>query len=115
MGSGAVGLGGDVGGGVARVAHVSDVARVGIGDVVLDGLDAAVGEGNMVLALGGVAVTGLALAEVGAGVVVLDGVGVLVVGRDLLVGGCGVVGSGRASGGSGGNGQEGREGNEGLE
>ena len=70
MGSRAVGLGGDVGGGVARVAHISNVARVGIGNVVLDGLDAAIGKVDLVLASHSLAVGGLVLVEAGAGVLI---------------------------------------------
>merc|ERR1719429_137457 len=46
-------------GGLALVLDVHDVARVGIGSVVGDNLGAAVGEEDTVLAVGGVAITGL--------------------------------------------------------
>ncbi len=99
--------GGAVGGGVgrrvglARVGDVGDIPRVLVVHVVGHGLDAAVGQGHVVLALHSVAVPLLAVAEVGAGVLVVDAVLEGVVGR-LVVVGLGmvgpVVGAGRSDG-----------------
>ncbi len=111
--------------GLTLVPHISDVARVAIGDRVSDNLGAAVGKGNTVLAVGGIAVTVLILVEVGAGVVVLDSVlvvvhrgsvlilGSVVGGGGLVVsrGGGGVVGGGPVGNSHGGKGKN----NEGLE
>ncbi len=72
--------------GLARVGDVGNVARVGIVDVVLHSLDAAIGQSDVVLSLGGVPIAGLAGSEVGAGIVVMDGVSVLVMGGLLVVG-----------------------------
>ena len=71
--------------GLTLVGHISDVARVGIGDGVGHNLGAAVGKDNTVAAVGGIAVTGLVGIKVNLGVVVLDSVGVLVLGG-LLIG-----------------------------
>ena len=94
--------------GGARVLDISDITGVLIGHGVGHSLDATVGKGNMVLALGGVTVTCLLLAKVGAGVVVLDGVGVLVGGRLGVVSAVGGVTGVR--GHAGGDGDEGGEG-----
>ena len=72
--------------GLARVGDISDVAGVVIGNIVGHGLDAAVGKGDMVLAVGGIAVTGLGGAKVHTRVVIGNSVSVVVVG-----GGVGVV------------------------
>ena len=114
---------------VVRVLDVDDGARVGIVNLVGHGLEATVGEGNMVLAVGGIAVPGLVGAEldgVGVAVVGINAILVLVVGRGVLglfVGG-GVVGGGRlvnrgvVGGGvhvvGNGDGQEGGKGDEDL-
>ena len=105
------------------VADVSDVSTIGISDTVGDDLGAAVGKGNTVLAVGGIAVPGLVLAEVGARVAVLNTV-LVVVGSGLIISGL-LVGRGRLvgsrgiswGGGSGvsiGNSREGSDGNEDL-
>ena len=52
------------------VFDISNIARVGISNVVGDHLGAAVGEGNTVLAVGGVAITSLVLAKVCARVLI---------------------------------------------
>ena len=125
VGGGSVGLGGMGSGavvGLARVGDVGDVAGVIVSDGVLHGLETAVGESDMVLTIGGVAIAGLIGAKVGAVVVVMDSIGVLVVGGLLLVGGAmrgrGVVwGRGMVGGrdmSSRGGGHKSEEGNKGL-
>merc|ERR1719422_1236332 len=94
--------------GLALVLDISNVARVTILDSVGDNLGPAVGEGNTVLAVGGIAVPSLVLAEVGSRVAVLNTVlvgvssglliGGLLVGRGRLVGRGGLVGGGRSRG-----------------
>ena len=69
---------------LARVLDVSDVAGVGVIDVVGHGLEAAVGKLDVVLALGGVAVAALASAKVEA-VLIGDAVLVRVVGGGRLI------------------------------
>ena len=64
--------------GIALVPHISDVARVGIGNVVGNNLGAAIGKSNTVLASGGVVVTVLVGSEVGASVVISNSIAVLV-------------------------------------
>ena len=113
---------------VSGVLDIHDSARVLVGHIVGHGLEAAVGEGNMVAAVSGVAVPGLVGAKLHGVLVVVIGVDavlVLVLGRAiilglfvgrLVVGGCrlvngGVIGVRR---GGQGNGQECREGNEDL-
>ncbi len=125
-GDGLVGWGrGGVVAGLTLIPHVSNVAGVGIGGVVGHDLDTAVGKGYTVLAVGGIVVTSLVLAEVDTSVVILDGVLVLVLGWHIGVGGL-LVGGGAVSRGRGGVGvvvsrgvsdgdsQEGRESNEDL-
>ena len=63
---------------VVRVLDVDDGARVGIVNLVGHGLEATVGEGNMVAAVGRVAVPGLVGTK-------LDGVLVVVVGVDTIL------------------------------
>ena len=58
--------------GGARVLDIGNIAGVLISHSIGHSLDAAVGEGNVVLTTGGVAITLLALAEVYAGVFILD-------------------------------------------
>ena len=109
---------------LALILDISDVARVAILDSVGDDLGPAVGKGNTVLAVGGIAIPSLILAEVGARVVILNTVlvgvggrlviGGLLVGRGGLVGGSRGVGRGRGIGESTGNSHEGGDGNEGL-
>jgi hypothetical protein len=77
--------------GLARVGHISNIARVRISNVVSHGLETTVGKLDMVGAAGGISVTVLALAKVGAGVVVVDAILVVVVSGLLLVGRLGVV------------------------
>merc|ERR1712241_287739 len=83
---------------LALVLDISDVARVGITDSVGDDLGPAVGEGNTVLAVGGIAVPGLVLAKVGSRVAVLNTV-LEVVGSRLIISGL-LVGRGGLVGGS---------------
>jgi len=52
------------------VFHISNIARVGISNVVGDNLGAAVGKGNTVLASSGISVPLLVLTKVGLGVVI---------------------------------------------
>ena len=111
--------------GLALVPHIGDVAGVAVVDLVGDDLGPAVGKGDAVLAVGGIAVPVLVLAKVGARVVILNTilVGVssglvisgLLVGRGGLVGSRGISrGRGRVVGESAGSGHEGRDGNEDL-
>ena len=69
---------------LARVLDVGNVAGVGVVHVVVHGLETTVGELNMVLALGGVAVAALTSSEVEA-VLISDTVLVGVVGGSGLV------------------------------
>ena len=117
---------------VVGVLDVHDSARVLVGHVVGHGLEAAVGEGNMVAAISGVAIPGLVGAKLHGVLVVVIGVDavlVLILGRAVLwlfvgggvVGGCGLVNGGVIGGamevgrGGQGNGQECGEGNEDLD
>ena len=86
--------------GLAGVGDIGDVSAVGIGDVVGDGLDPAVGKVDGVGAGGGVSVPVLAGVEPGAGVVIGDGVVVGVHGG-LVIGGGRGVGRGRLVGSRG--------------
>ena len=109
---------------VVGVLDVHDGARVLVGHVVGHGLEAAVGEGDVVAAVSGVAVPGLVGAKLHGVLVVVIGVDavlVLVLGRavlglfvgGLVVGGCRLVNGGVIGGamevsrGGQGNGQEG--------
>merc|ERR1719331_2682812 len=72
---------------VARVLDISDIAGVVISDSVGDSLGAPVGEEDVVLAVGGIAITGLAGTEEDTVVVIL-GINTVLVGvegRGLLV------------------------------
>ena len=117
---------------VVGVLDVHDSARVLVGHVVGHGLEAAVGEGNMVAAISGVAIPGLVGSKLHGVLVVVIGVDavlVLILGRAVLwlfvgggvVGGCGLVNGGVIGGamevgrGGQGNGQECGEGNEDLD
>ena len=117
---------------VVGVLDVHDSARVLVSHVVGHGLEAAVGEGNMVAAISGVAIPGLVGAKLHGVLVVVIGVDavlVLILGRAVLwlfvgggvVGGCGLVNGGVIGGamevgrGGQGNGQECGEGNEDLD
>ncbi len=91
--------------GLTLVLDISDIARVAILNVVGHNLGAAVGKGNTVAAVGGIAITGLVGIEVNVGVAVLNsvlevvggghiGVSRLVVGRPGGVVGRGAVGRG---------------------
>ena len=110
-GSGVMGHGSSVVGdrgilGLSRVGHISNVSAVGVGNVVVDMLDPAVGQVDGVGAGGGVAVTVLLGVEPGARVVVGNGVvvgvdGGLLIGGLLVGGGSLVDGSGLVGGGSG--------------
>ena len=113
---------------VVGVLDIHDNTRVGIVNLVGHGLEATVGEGNMVLAVGGVAIPGLISAELDLVLVAVIGINtilVLVVGRGVLwlfvrgrvVGGLmfgGMVGGGMDVCGQG-DSQEGGKGDEDLE
>ena len=85
--------------GLALILHVHDIARVGISSVVGDNLGAAVGKKDAVLAVGGIAITGLIGTKLDVVVVAILGIDtilVLVLGGSLLicrlvVGGCRLV------------------------
>ena len=68
------------------VFDISNIARVSVSNVVGDHLGAAVGKGNAVLAVGGVAVTSLVLAKVGARVLISNTVLVSVDGWGIIGG-----------------------------
>jgi hypothetical protein len=95
-------------GGLTSVDHVGDVAAVSVVHLIVDRLQATVGQGDRVGAGGGVAVPLLTGVDLHAAVVVVHGVvvgvhGRLVVGRSWGVGGSrGVAGGSRGVGGSGG-------------
>ena len=113
-GGGLVG-GGGVGPGLAGVGHIGDIAGVGVGHIILDSLDAAVREGHVVMAVGGISVAGLFGPKVGASIVISNFIGILVDGGLLLVGGGGGPVGGRVGGRGRGDGQgEDGEGDEGL-
>ena len=92
-------LGRSVGLGVSTVCDIGDVARVVVGNGVGHGLDAAVGKKDMVLAVGGITVPSLVVAEVDAVVVVEDLVAISVVGGGRLIMGGFVCGTGGLVGG----------------
>ena len=56
------------------VFHISNIARVGISNVVCDNLGAAIGKGNTVLASSGISVPLLVLTKVSLGVVISNSV-----------------------------------------
>ena len=77
-------------GGLAVILDVHHVARVGILGLVGDNLGAAIGEENVVRAIGGVAITGLLSTELHIALVVvlgIDTISILVLGGSVLVGG----------------------------
>ena len=96
--------------GLSGVGHVSNITAVGIIDLVVDCLGAAVGEGHRVGAAGSITVTGLAGVECGTGVVIGNSVvvgvhsglviGGLLVGGHVLHGGSVVHGLGNMDDGS---------------
>jgi hypothetical protein len=104
--------------GLARVGNISDIARVSIGNCVLDGLDATVGKLDMVFTVGRVSITGFALAKVHisfVGVLGIDTISILVLGRSRLVSTLSVGSGSTTSLGEGkGDGKKGRESNEDL-
>ena len=115
-------------GGLALILDIHHIARVGISSVVGDNLGAAIREEDAVLAIGGVAITGLVGTKLNIVVVAILGIHtvlVLVLGRSLLVcrlivGRSGLVDGGggirrRGVGGQGsGRGGKGEEGNASL-
>ena len=75
-------------GGFALILDIHDIARVGISSVVGDNLGAAIREEDAVLAIGGVAITGLVgtkLDVVLVSILGIDTILVLVLGRSLLI------------------------------
>ena len=75
-------------GGFALILDIHDIARVGICSVVGDNLGAAVGKKDTVLAIGGVAITGLVgtkLDVVLVSILGIDTILVLVLGGSLLI------------------------------
>ena len=112
---------------IVGVLDIHDDTRVGIINLVGHGLEATVREGNVVLAVGGIAIPGLISAELDrvlVAIIGIDTVLVLVVGRGVLwlfvwgrvVGGLmfrGMVGWGMDVSGQG-DGQEGGKGDEDL-
>merc|ERR1719472_401823 len=98
---------------VTSVLDIGNIARVVIGNMVGDSLGAAVGEEDIVGALGGIAITGLIGTEPHIAVVAVLGINSILVGvegRSLLVGG----GRGIAGVGGGSHGGKSKEGDEGL-
>ena len=81
--------------GLSGVGNIGNVSTVGISNLVVDGLDPAVGKVDGVGSGGGVTVTVLAGVEGGAGVVIGHGVVVSVDGGLVSVDGGGLVGGGR--------------------
>ena len=73
-------------GGLALIPDISNIARVSISHIIGDNLGAAIGKSNMVLAVGGVVVTGLVGAKVGARVVIVHSIGILVDSRTIIRG-----------------------------
>ena len=116
-------------GGFALILDIHDIARVGISSVVGDNLGAAIRKEDAVLAIGGVAITGLVgtkLDVVLVSILGIDTILVLVLGRSLLisrlvVGGCRLVDRGGGIRGWGvgghgrGHGSKGEEGNTSLQ
>ena len=91
--------------GGSGVGDISDVSRVGIGNVVGDGLDATIGKSDTVLSVGGVAVAVLVGGEVDSVVLVVDCVAVVVGWGSVSVDwdwGWGISGGGSVGGGRGG-------------
>jgi hypothetical protein len=110
--------------GLSRVRDISDVARVGIGNIVGDGLDAAIGKSNTVSTVGGVAVSVLIGRKVNSTVLVINSISVVVCWRNISVDGGGAISGSRGIswsrgwgvlGGGGGHGHDGEESNKALE
>jgi hypothetical protein len=81
---------GHMGRSIVRVGHISNIARVGIGNGVLDRLEATVGKLDMVFTIGGVTITGLILAKLNlilVGINGMDTIGILVFGGSGLISG----------------------------
>jgi hypothetical protein len=82
--------------GLSLVGHISNIARVGISNIVVDDLGPAVGKGNAVGTTGGIAVPALIRSKVGTAVVVLDSISVLVDGGAIILGLLAMVSGGRS-------------------
>ena len=107
---------------ISRIRDISNISRVLVGNSVLDSLETAVGKLDMVLAVGGVAITSLILTKVDialVGILGINTIGVLILGVRVFVVGLRVssVGCRGMVGGilGNGNGREGSKGNDGLE
>ena len=106
--------------GFTRVFDISDVSRVVIGNLVGDSLDTAIGQSNVVFAMGGISITSFSGSKVGSGVIISNSIGVVVCWGDISVywGGVAIDGGRVIRGGwasSHGNSHEGSNSNEGLE
>jgi hypothetical protein len=88
---------------LSLVCHISNIARVGISNIVVDNLGPAVRKGNAVRTMSGIAVPALIRGKVGTTVVILDSISILVYGRGIILGLLAMVGGGRGmvSGGRG--------------
>jgi hypothetical protein len=80
--------------GLSLVCHISNIARVGISNIVGDNLGPAVRKGNAVRTMGGIAVPALIRGKVGTAVVVLDSISILVNGGGIILGLLAMVGGG---------------------
>jgi hypothetical protein len=81
--------------GLSFVRHISNIARVGIGNIVVDNLGPAVGKSNAVRTSGGIPVSALIRGKAGTAVVVLDSISVLVDSGGIVLGLLAMVGGGR--------------------
>jgi hypothetical protein len=81
--------------GLSFVCHISNIARVGISNIVVDDLGPAVRKGNTVRTTGGIAIPALIRSKVGTAVVVLDSISILVDGGAIILGLLAMVGGGR--------------------
>jgi hypothetical protein len=89
--------------GLSFICHISNIARVGISNIVVDNLGPAIGKGNAVRTMGGIAVPALIRGEVGSAVVILDSISILVDSGGIILGLLAMVGGSRGmvSGGRG--------------
>jgi hypothetical protein len=87
--------------GLSLVGHISNIARVGIGNIVVDDLGPAVRKGNAVRTMGGITVPALIRGKVGTAVVVLDSISILVDCGGIILGLLAIVGRGRGMVGGG--------------
>jgi hypothetical protein len=87
--------------GLSLIRHISNIARVGIGNIVVDDLGPAVRKGNAVRTMGGITVPALIRGKVGTAVVVLDSISILVDCGGIILGLLAMVGRGRGMVGGG--------------